>query len=199
VAADRFERANAAIDAANAADPVTLTTPEGPRPKELVHAEVMVSWLSRVDPSASDVQLLAARAHHLRRWAIPRTDFPDGRAGYLRWRTAHKARQAEEVTALLTAAGYSTDEAARVAAIVSKQGLGADAEVQAHEDALCLTFLELQLDELADQLGAEHTVEVIRKTARKMSPAGLALAAEVPLSDAGADLVARALAGPEQP
>ena len=35
--------------------------------------------------------LLAARAHHLRRWELPRDSYPVGRAGYLRWRRDQKA------------------------------------------------------------------------------------------------------------
>ena len=45
------------------------------------------------DPAATEAQVLAARAHHLRRWVVPRTSYPEGRAGYLRWRTDQKRRQ----------------------------------------------------------------------------------------------------------
>ncbi|MCB0971923.1 MAG: DUF4202 family protein, partial [Acidimicrobiales bacterium] len=79
--ADRTERALAAIDAANAEDPVKLDVDGRARPKEVVHAEVVTRWLAVVDPDADDLQRLAARAHHLRRWAVPRTDYPEGRAG----------------------------------------------------------------------------------------------------------------------
>ena len=71
------------------------------RPKEQAHAEMMTAWVLRLDPDADEAQLLAARAHHLRRWTLPRTDYPDGRAGYLRWRTALKAQHAEEVGEIL--------------------------------------------------------------------------------------------------
>jgi hypothetical protein len=51
-------------------------------------------------------------------------------------------------------------------------------------------------DELAVRLGDDHTVEVLRKSAAKMSPHGLATAAEVGLSERGGRLLAAALAGP---
>ena len=41
--------------------------------------------------------------------------------------------------------------------------------MQTHEDALCLVFLETQLAETADDLGDDKMVDVIRKTAAKMS------------------------------
>ena len=193
--ADRTERALAAIDAANAEDPVKLDVDGRARPKEVVHAEVVTRWLAVVDPDADDLQRLAARAHHLRRWAVPRTDYPEGRAGYLRWRTDQKRRHADEVGEILAAEGFSPDEIARVGAIVAKRGLGTDAAVQAHEDALCLAFLELQLDPVAAQLGHDRAVDVLRKTMGKMSPRALELAGTVALSAEGEALVAEAAEG----
>ena len=93
---DRFAAALEAIDEANAGDPNVLVVEGVPRPKELAHAEAMTGWVRRLDPEADEVQLLAARAHHLRRWTHPRSAEPEGRAGYLRWRTEAKRRQAQK-------------------------------------------------------------------------------------------------------
>ncbi len=195
----RFERAIAAIDAVNADDPFTITVRGSVRPKELAHAELMTEWVQRLDPSATEAQLLAARAHHLRRWSIPRDSYPDGRAGYLRWRTALRKQHAEEVAGLLAGVGYDADTVDRVRGIVNKEGLGkdpgtGDAAVQVHEDALCLVFVETQLTQTGDRLGDEKMVEVIRKTAAKMSPRALALAADLPLEPEARTLLERALA-----
>jgi hypothetical protein len=192
--ADRLARAIAAIDAANADDPNEIEVRGVVRPKELAHAELMTEWVRRLDPAASDAQLLAARAHHLRRWTSPRTSYPEGRAGYLRWRTALKAQHAEEVADILVEAGYDADTVDTVQRIIKKQGLGTDPEVQVHEDALCLVFLETQLAFTTDQLGDEHMLDVIRKTVAKMSPAGLAEVAAIPMRDHDRALIARALA-----
>lgn len=169
-ASDRFERAIAAIDAANADDPVTLVIDGVARPKELSHAELMTETVRHLDPDADEVQLLAARAHHLRRWTVARTSYPEGRAGYLRWRTALKKQHATEVGEILAGCGYTSDEIDRVQRIVRKQGLGRDAAVQTHEDALCLVFLRTQFGDLADQLGDDKIVDVVTKTMAKMSP-----------------------------
>lgn len=194
----RLERAFAAIDAANADDPVRIVVDGVERPKEQAHAELMVEWVRRLDPEASAAQLLAARAHHLRRWSLPREEYPEGRAGYLRWRTALKRQHAEEVADILRAVGYDEATIERVQQIVRKEGLNrGDAAVQVHEDALCLVFLQTQLVEVAEQLGEDKTIEVLRKTARKMSPQGLAAAGELALADEGRDLLVRALAGGE--
>ena len=190
---DRLAATLAAVDAANADDPNTIVVDGVERPKELAHAELMTEWVRRLDPDCTDEQLIAARAHHLRRWALPRDAYPEGRSGYLRWRTELKKRHADEVGSIMREAGYGDESVARVQAIVRKQGLGSDPAVQVHEDALCLVFLRTQFDELAERLGDDKTIEVLRKTAAKMSPAGLAAAQSLAFSPAGASLLTRAL------
>ena len=186
--------ARAAIDAANAADPVHIIVDGVDQPKELAHADVVERWVRTLDPDADDLQILAARAHHLRRWVVPRSDYPEGRSGYLRWRTDHKKRQAAEVAEILAESGYDADAIDRVAGIVAKRGLATDPQVQTHEDALCLAFIELQYDDLAQQLGDDHMIAVVRKTVAKMSPRGLDAAGTIPMSVHGAELLQAALA-----
>jgi hypothetical protein len=192
---DRLAAALAAIDAANADDPHVISLDGVERPKELAHAELMTRWVRTLDPDCSDEQILAARAHHLRRWTIPRASYPDGRSGYLKWRTALKRQHGDDVSAILRDAGYDDESVARVQAIVTKRGLGHDHAVQVHEDALCLVFLETQLDELASKMGDDKTVDILQKTAEKMSPAGLEAARELRFSPSAAALLGRALAG----
>jgi hypothetical protein len=187
-------RGIAAVDEANGHDPVSIDVDGVTRPKEVVHAERMTHWLGILAPEASLAQQLAARAHHLRRWVSPRTDYPDGRNGYLRWRADHKKRQAAEVGELLSGVGVDEDTIGRVRTIVAKRDLRSDPDVQTHEDALCLVFLELQLADVAGQLGDDHTVEVLRRTAKKMSEQGLAVAATLDLGEHERRLLARALA-----
>jgi hypothetical protein len=193
-ASERLSAALAAIDAANADDPHTIVVDGAEGPKELAHAELMTQWVRTLAPDASDEQLIAARAHHLRRWSIPRDDYPRDRAGYLRWRTALRRQHADEVARIMRDAGYGDEDIARVQAIVGKKGLGRDPEVQVHEDALCLVFLATQFDALTAQLHDEDKmVDILRKTAAKMSPQGLAAAGTLPLSPGGSALLARAL------
>ena len=191
----RLAVALAAVDAANADDPATVVVGGAERPKELTHAEMMTRWVRYLDPGCRDEQLIAARAHHLRRWAIPRDSYPRDRAGYLRWRTALQRRHAEDVGRIMRDAGYGDESIEQVQAIVRKRGLGRDPAVQVHEDALCLVFLETQLDELTTSLGdKDKMVDILRKTAAKMSPAGLEAARQLSLSPEGAELLGRALA-----
>ena len=192
--AARYGQAVARIDEANAADPNHLELDGQVVPKELAHARMATEWVLRLDPEASELQLLAARAHHLRRWSVPRTEFDAGRAGYLRWRASLKKQHAAEVAAILAVCGYDDGEVERVQQLVRKEGLGRDPQVQTHEDALCLVFLQTQLEAIADQLGDDKTVDVVRKTIKKMSAPGIAAALELPMSPAEADIITRASA-----
>ena len=189
----RFDRAIAAIDAANADDPNRIVVRGVERPKELAHAELMSEWIAKLRPDADEALLLAARAHHIRRWTSPRTDYPEGRSGYLRWRTALHTQHAAEVGRILTAEGYDDATIARVQDIVRKRNLAGDADVQALEDALCLVFVETQFHDLAARLDEEKMVEVVRKTLAKMSDRGKAFALAMDLPGPDRRLLERAL------
>lgn len=193
---DRFERAVAAIDAANADDPSRLVVRGEDRPKELAHAELVTGWVRRLRPDASEALLLAARAHHVRRWEIPRDSYPDGRSGYLRWRRALHDLHARIAGAILEDAGYDPPSVERVQTIVRKRDLARDPDVQALEDALCLVFLETQFDALADRLDDDKMDDVVRKTLVKMSDDGKRLALELDLGDEERAALARALRPP---
>lgn len=180
--ADRLQAALAAIDAANAEDPHRIRVRGELVPKEQAHAELASRWVERLRPEAGEALRLAARAHHVRRWAIPRDAYPTGRAGYLRWRRALQDLHAETVSQILRAHGYDDATVKRVDDLVHKRGLGrGDPDVQAFEDALCLVFLETQLREIAERLEAGKLDDVVRKTLRKMSPRAIELADTLPL------------------
>ena len=190
---ERLRRALAAVDAANADDPNTIRVRGRERKKELAHAELASEWVERLDPNASEALQLAARAHHVRRWTIPRADFPDDRAGYHRWRVALSQLHARTAGDIVSAEGYEADTVERVQAIVRKQGLGRDPEVQTFEDALCLVFLETQLADLAARLAQEKLLEVARRTLRKMSAPAIQHARGLPLDPDARSLLERAL------
>ena len=189
---EAIDRARLAIDTANAADP----NEHDGEPLALLQGRLAEGWVLHLDPDASAGLRLAARAHHLRRWVVPRDSYPEGRAGYLRWRRDQKRRHAAELRELLTQSGVDSVVVERAAAIVAKVGLGSDPEVQVFEDAVCLTFLETQLGETADRLHADHMTTVIAKTLAKMSEPGKAAALTIDLDERGRDLLARALARP---
>jgi hypothetical protein len=173
---DRFERAIAAIDAANAQDPNFIRIGGQVRPKELGHAELVTEWVHRLEPEPSEALLLAARAHHLRRWTLPRSTYGDDREGYLKWRKVLQIQHASETRDILRAVDYDDATIGRVQDLIRKIRLGKDREVQVLEDALCLVFIQTQLRDLAARLDAEKMSGVIERTKKKMSDRAVELA-----------------------
>src|SRR3954471_3666217 len=107
-------RAFAALNAVHEADPRR----EGGAAYEILYADRLEAWVRRLVPEPPPALLLAARAPHLERWAIPRDSYPDGRGGYLRWRSDVHRRQGERVREILAGAGNEAELVERVADLV---------------------------------------------------------------------------------
>ena len=192
--AGRFERALAAIDGANAEDPNSLVFEGRSWPKEQLHAERASHWLQVIEPGAGELLRLAVRSHHLRRWSLPRAEYPAGRAGYHAWRRELQKRHAREAGKLLAAEGYSQDEIERVGSLIRKQGLGQDPEAQIFEDVLCLVFVETQLERFAASHESDKVVDILARTLPKMSAEATGVAARLASAPGLKELLERAIA-----
>lgn len=192
---DPHARARELIDAAHAADPNRAA--DG-RPAELVYADRMEAWVTRLVPDAPPALRLAARAQHLERWTVPRSTFPMDKPGYHAWRRSLYTRQADRARELLALAGVGAAEAAEAASWIAKEGLKTNPGTQALEDAACLVFLENELGAFAAQHAAypkEKFIEILRKTWRKMSPRAREFALGLDLPAMLAELVREAVQG----
>ncbi|QYZ71448.1 DUF4202 domain-containing protein [Neotabrizicola shimadae] len=170
----RLAKALSLIDAANAADP----TLEDGRPAALLYGERMTAELGRLVPDASEVLQVAARGQHVERWLLPRSAYPEGKAGYLDWRREQGRRHGLRVAGIMAEAGYPAEDQDRVGVLLRKEGIKRDAEVQALEDVICFTFIRWYLGAFAATRTPEEMVEIVGKTARKMSAGGRARALE---------------------
>ena len=190
---DRFSAAIAAFDRANAEDPKLIEVGGAKRPRELVDAERLSAWVERLAPDASEALRLAARCQHIRRFESPRGSFPEGRVGYLQWRTQLGRFHAETSARLLGEAGYEPALIDEVRRINLKQGLHSNPDTQTIEDALCLVFLEFEFEEFRAKHPDDKVIDIVRKSWKKMSEAGRAAALALPLSEGALALVTRAL------
>jgi hypothetical protein len=190
---ERLDAVLAAIDEINSHDPNILLVDGLQQPKELAHARMVSDWVRRFDPEPSDAQLIAARAHHLRRWAVPRADYPEGRSGYLKWRRDQGERHRLEVAEIMADNGYDSATTEAVADIMAKRNLAGDRAAQTHEDALCLVFLQTQLNGLVERLGPEKSSAVVAKTLGKMSAHAHAAAGELAYTDSSRAVLKQAL------
>lgn len=180
----------AMIDAANAADP---QREDDGRPVALVYGERMSAELGRLFPAASNALRIAARGQHVERWKLPREDYPEGRTGYLRWRTEQARRHAARVDGMMAEADYDEEVRARVASLLRKEGIKRNPEMQALEDVICFVFLRWYFAPFSAKHPEEDVLRIVSKTARKMSPEARARAiAEFALPPALAEALASA-------
>jgi hypothetical protein len=167
-----YDAVIAAIDRANAADPNIIVT-EGPaEPAELVYGRRMSATLARMAPDASEPLQIAARGQHIERWQLARKSYPEGRAGYLRWRKDAKELHARRLGDIMAGAGYGAGDIDRVGALVRKERLKLDPEAQLLEDVVCVVFLEHYLTPFMAKTEPAKLPGILAKTWRKMSDFG---------------------------
>jgi hypothetical protein len=175
----RFEEAIRQFDAANSEDPRTELVDGFPQPRELMFSRRVYDWVLRLDSDASEVLLLAARAHTLRRWMIPRDQYPKTTPGYHMWRNALAKFHAEESKRMLEELSYDADTVSRVFALILRTNFPADPDSRTLEDADCLVFLETKLQDYVEEWGKGKTLRILRQTLSKMTPTAASLAREL--------------------
>lgn len=160
-----LDKAIEAIDVVNAADP---NWSEGV-PAALLYGQRMSAELQRLYPGASDALKAAARGQHIERWVLKRTDYPEGRAGYLAWRTDLAKHHAGRVGSIMAEAGFDADAIAAAGQMLRKEGIKRQTDVQALEDVICFVFLKWYLADFATKQPPDKLLRIVQKTARKMS------------------------------
>ena len=190
----RFARVIAAIDAANARDPNRIEADGRSEPAELVYGRRMSAALAGMAPDASEQLRIAVRGQHIERWTSPRKSYPEGRAGYLKWRRDLMAFHARRLGELMAAEGFGPDDIARVGALVRKERLKTDDEAQTLEDVACLVFLEHYLDDFMHKTDDDKLAGILAKTWQKMSARGHEHARKLALPSRVPDLLERGLA-----
>ena len=191
--ARRFEAALRRFDEENARDPNTETANGIVQPREWLYARRLSDWVGRLCPDASEPLRLAARCQHLCRWEIPRNSYPMTRAGYLQWRANLKKYHAQKAGDILRELGYPEAVVRCVQDLNLKKHFPDDPETRVLEDALCLVFLEYQLADLAVKTAEDKTINALRKSWQKMTPAGRAEALKLNYGPREKVLLERAL------
>lgn len=171
---DRLARAFALIDEANARDPAGRALPYGQR---------MSETLESFRPDAPETLKIAARAQHIERWTVPRASYPEGRVAYLTWRKDLQKLHARRAGEIMSECGYSEEEIARSASLLRKERLKQDPDAQTLEDVICLVFLAFEAEPFIAKHDDDKVRDILAKTARKMSPRGLAAAARVEMGE----------------
>lgn len=193
---ERFAKAMALFDAANAEDP---NQDEG-QPKELLYSQRMTEMLQRFAPDASEAAQLAVHAQHIRRWTVPRNTYPMTKEGYYAWRTGLYKFHAETAGELMRQAGYDEAMIEPVKKAVGKRALKVNADTQLLEDIANLVFIEHYMLAFAaskPDYDEAKWLDIIRKTWKKMSHAAhdFALSGRLKLPEPLVPLITKAISG----
>jgi hypothetical protein len=189
---DRFAKAIAGFDAYNSNDP-HVEELEGKRiSKEVVYAQRMTARLNQFAPNANEAVQLAVRCQHIGRWEILRSDYPEGKKGYLLWRTEEKQHHAKIAEGILKKSGYDSETIEQVKFLLLKKELKTNAHTQLLEDVICLVFVEYYLEEFAAKHEHEKVIDIIKKTMKKMSSKALAAVSTITVSDKAHKLLEQA-------
>lgn len=191
----RLEDALQRFDEANAEDPNTELVNGQPVPKELVYGQRMSARLAVFEPDAPETVKLAARAQHIRRWEVPRDSYPEGRAGYLKWRTDLYKRHGDIAAGIMSDVGYDEETIERVRTLLRKRGLKTDPDVQLMEDVICLVFLEHYFHDFAKKHDEAKLISIVQKTWKKMTERAHEAALALDYAPEDLAVVQKALAG----
>ena len=111
------------------------------------------------------------------------------------WRKELGRFHADRSSEILRTVGYDEETIERVRSINQKKSLKVDQDVQTMEDALCLAFLEHEIEEFSSKHADDKVADILVKTWRKMSERGHAEALALPFSERVGALVKKALSG----
>ncbi len=189
----KLDKAFELFDEYNKRSPERIVWDNVDYPIEYFYAIKLHDWVTKLDPEADESLLLASRCQHIGRWEIARKSYPDGRVGYLKWRSDLAKYHAGIAAEILSGVGYDEETISRVKQIVLKQRLKSDADVQTMENALCLVFLQYQYDDLIAKMTEEKMIDILRKTWGKMTTPGHEAALSLQYSEVGKELILRAL------
>ncbi|MGB0716706.1 MAG: DUF4202 domain-containing protein [Phycisphaerae bacterium] len=191
---ERFDEAIRQMNASHEQDPRTEVFDGKTYPKELIFSQRVSRWLHELLEDPPEALQLAAFGHTLCRWKVRRDDYDRGLVGYRYWRLACANRHADEAEQILRDAGYDDPMVEQVRSFILKKDWPNTRESLALEDADCLAFLELKFKHYLDDWDEDKTIDILAKTARKMTPEARRLVSRLPLSEREQSLLARALA-----
>lgn len=191
--ASLLNKALTEIDVINAQDPNKVTIDGIETSKELIYGQRMTACLNQYWPEANELLQIAVRAQHIKRWHIKRTEYPEGKAGYLKWRKSLGLFHADLAKKIMSDIGFDDKKGETVASIIRKEKLRSNIDAQTLEDVACLVFLQYYFEPFAEKHTEEKVISILQKTWSKMSEQGKSIALTLRLPAHLGKLVEKAL------
>lgn len=186
----QYLQAANAIENVHQSDASTTYENEMEWAAELIYSERMLQILDKLEPNPSFELKLAAQCQHLERWIVNRGSYPMDRKGYHQWRKAVMDYQLGKTSEILTSVGISQEDITMVLDIISRKGVKHPYESQLIIDVSCVVFIKWYLDPFAEKHEQEKVVDILAKTAKRMSPKALEMVSTLTLSEGSAKLLA---------
>lgn len=167
-----YQKVIQAVDEANVKDPNVLDINGIRHTKEQLYSHHMLDMLMRFYPDADKEQKIAVYAQHIKRWQVPRSDFPMNKTGYYQWRCYLYDFHAEKITSIMKECSCSDESIARVRKAVAKQDANKNGDTQLLEDIAALVFIEHYMENFASKhtdYDEQKWLNIIRRTWNKMS------------------------------
>lgn len=172
IMSDKFEDALKAINLAHKKDPNKEELGAEIYSSEWLYAKRMQDTLKKIYPKANQGLVLAASCQHLYRWEIKRSDYPNGKIGYYKWRNYLVEYQANKAEVILKECQFDTASIQKVIDIMKKENIHKLEDSQKLEDIVCIVFLEHYMEPFAADKTDEHLIQIVQKTWNKMSENG---------------------------
>jgi hypothetical protein len=173
------------IDQINHRDPRMEAVDGEKVPKEWIYGIRMTHWLEKMNPDANDAVKIASRGQHIARWEIPRTQYPQGKAGYYQWRTSLYRFHGEKLAELMIEFDYPLELVQQVRHILLKKDMKTNPDTQCVEDVAALVFLSHYLEHFVqrEDMTSEKLIPIIQKTWAKMSEPARRMAKNIPFNN----------------
>lgn len=190
---DNFNKAVDLLTKAHGKDPNVELFNGQKVPAELLYTERIVECLNKVYPEASEELIIAGYCQHLYRWEMKRTEYPEGKIGYYKWRNYLSDYQASKAEAILKESGYNNEFIQQVINILKKLNIHRVEEAQMLEDAVCLVFLVYYMEAFSEGKTESALIQIVQKTWNKMSDKGHSEALKLDLPVNTKSIVTKAL------
>ncbi|WDE98365.1 DUF4202 domain-containing protein [Lentisphaera profundi] len=159
----------------------------------VLYSKYMGEWQEKLYPEVVDAVKLAARAQHICRWELKRVDFPEGKAGYFKWRTTLAKLHAQILSEIMDECDYSLTEIDRAKEACQKKNFKNNEDSQCVEDCACMVFLNYYFDDFIAKHSDERLIDIVGKTWGKMSEKAHDAALKLDLSEKALSIVKAAL------
>jgi hypothetical protein len=176
-----YQKATIEIEKIHSSDPIQETLNGKQYPAEVLYCKRILNILDLVDPHSSYAMKLAVQCQHLQRWGVPRSEYTYDRRGYHQWRRKVMEYQLQQTQTVLSRAGVDGEDIRWIMTAIEKQGDKSNPEAQIITDTACLVFLKWYMEPFAVKHESEKVIDIMKKTLRKMSVAGVNLVSKLDL------------------